>query len=311
MTITQLKYLIAVAEFNNFTMAAEKNFVTQPTLSMQIQKLEDELGIRIFERTRKSVKITDVGEKILIQAKKIVHEANKMQDVVEQYKGFIGGELRLGMIPTVMPTLLPMFLNNFLKKYPQVELVIEELTTENIINRLKNGSLDCAIAATPLYDQKIKEYPLYYEPLMAYVPNNLKLKEKPLLAVEDLDTNQLLLLEDGHCFSNNVLNMCKKSRHHEELQIKSGSFETLIKLADEGLGFTIIPYLHTLNLNEASKQHIKYFESPNPAREVSLIAPENALKSHVIEALKELIKSVIRGAIKFQDVNIMSPLPKS
>ena len=150
MTITQLHYVLAVAEHRNFTLAAEKCFVTQPTLSMQIQKIEDELGVLIFDRSKKPIQLTDIGQKIVHQAKNIVNEADRIQDIVDQQKGFVGGEFRLGIIPTIMPTLLPMFLTNFIKKYPKVQLIIEELNTEDIIFKLNNGHLDAAIAATHL-----------------------------------------------------------------------------------------------------------------------------------------------------------------
>jgi len=172
MTITQLQYVLAVAEHKNFTLAAEKCFVTQPTLSMQIQKIEEELKILIFDRTKKPIQLTDIGQKIVNQAKNIVNEADRIKDIVEQQKGFIGGEFRLGIIPTIMPTLLPMFLSNFIKKYPKIKLIIEELNTDEIILRLKNGKLDAAIAATPLMEEKLKEIVLYYEPFMAYIPES-------------------------------------------------------------------------------------------------------------------------------------------
>ena len=157
MTLTQLQYTIAVAEEGNFTQAAEKCFVTQPTLSMQVQKLEDELGIKLFNRNTKPITLTTIGEKIIDQAKMILKEANRMKDIVSTEKGFVGGNFRLGIIPTVMPTLLPMFLNTFIKKFPKVNLKIEELNTAAIIEELKNGKLDAGIAATPLDDVKIIE----------------------------------------------------------------------------------------------------------------------------------------------------------
>ena len=209
MTITQLKYVLAVAEHKNFTLAAEKCFVTQPTLSMQIQKIEEELSIQIFDRTKKPIQLTDIGQKIVNQAKNIVNEADRIQDIVEQQKGFIGGEFRLGIIPTIMPTLLPMFLNNFIKKYPKVKLIIEELNTEEIIAKLKNGNLDAAIAATPLEDEKIKEIVLYFEPFVAYIPESNPVFQKEEIEVDDLNINDILLLQDGHCFRDGILNLCK------------------------------------------------------------------------------------------------------
>ncbi len=312
MTITQLKYVLAVAEHKNFTLAAEKCFVTQPTLSMQIQKIEEELAIQIFDRTKKPIQLTEIGQKIVNQSKNIVNEADRIQDIVDQQKGFIGGEFRLAIIPTVMPTLLPMFLNNFIKKYPKVKLIIEELNTAEIITKLKNGHLDAAIAVTPLEDEKIKEIVLYYEPFVAYIPENHQSFYKKEIEVSDLNVNEILLLQDGHCFRDGILNLCKNLNNEEKshFQIESGSFETLIKLADEGLGTTLLPYLHTLDLPAKDALKLKHFVEPKPAREVSLIFPKNELKIHIIDALRSTIAGVIKGAITFQNVEIISPLQK-
>lgn len=309
MTITQLQYVLAVAEYKNFTLAAQKCFVTQPTLSMQIQKVEEELDVKLFDRTKKPIKLTDIGLKIVNQAKNIVVEANRIQDIVQQEKGFIGGEFRLGIIPTVMPTLLPMFLKNFTSKYPKVKLIIEELNTDELIIKLNNGHLDAAIAATPLNEEKIKEIVLYFEPFVAYVPENNLQPNKKEITIEDLNVNDLLLLQDGHCFRESVLNLCKNDKLDDgnHFQIQSGSFETLIKLADEGLGITLLPYLHTLNLNEFEKTKLRQFVEPKPAREVSLIYSKTELKIHIIDALRATIAGVIKGAIVFQDVQIISP----
>lgn len=312
MTITQLQYVLAVAEHKNFTLAAEKCFVTQPTLSMQIQKVEDELNILIFDRSKKPIQLTDIGQKIVAQAKNIVNEADRIHDIVDQQKGYIGGEFRLGIIPTIMPTLLPMFLNNFIKKYPKVKLIIEELNTAEIVKKLNNGQLDAAIAATPLEQEKIKEIVLYFEPFMVYVPNFHPLSVKEEIEVDDLNLDELLLLEDGHCFRDGVLNLCKNNNvtSQTKFQIESGSFETLIKLANEGLGITLLPYLHTLDLKEKEQQQVKHFAEPKPAREISLIYPKTELKIHIIEALRGVISAVLRGAITFQNVEITSPVNK-
>ncbi len=313
MTITQLQYVLAVAEHKNFTLAAEKCFVTQPTLSMQIQKIEEELGIQIFDRSKKPIQLTDIGQKIVNQSKNIVNEANRIQDIVDQQKGFIGGEFRLGIIPTVMPTLLPMFLTNFIKKYPKVNLIIEELNTDEIVARLKNGHLDAAIAATPLEEEKIKEIVLFYEPFVAYIPENHAVFEKKEIEVSDLNLDEILLLQDGHCFRDGILNLCKNNPANSDkfnFHIESGSFETLIKLADEGLGTTLLPYLHTLDLKGKDQAKLKHFKDPKPAREVSLIYPKNELKIHIIDALRNVISGVVRGAIAFQDIQIISPLQK-
>ena len=312
MTITQLQYVLAVAEHQNFTKAAQKVFVTQPTLSMQIQKLEEELDIQIFDRSKKPIQLTETGKKIVNQARNIVNESDRIQDIVDQQKGFIGGEFRLGVIPTVMPTLLPMFLTNFIKKYPKVKLKIEELNTDAIIEKLKEGHLDAAIAATPLEMPNIKEQVLYYEPFVAYIPSAHRLDKHEKLEADDLDVDDMLLLEDGHCFKDGILNLCKASRNYEgdNFQLESGSFETLIKLSNEGLGMTLLPYLHTLDVKETEKGKLKMFKDPVPAREVSLIYNKSELKIQIIEALRITIAGVIKGAIAFQNVKIISPVSK-
>ncbi|EGV44273.1 hydrogen peroxide-inducible genes activator [Bizionia argentinensis JUB59] len=312
MTITQLYYVLAVAEQQNFTKAAEKCFVTQPTLSMQIQKLEGELDIQIFDRSKKPIELTEVGKKIVTQAKNIVNESYRIQDIVDQQKGFIGGEFKIGIIPTIMPTLLPMFLKAFIKKYPKIKLKIEELTTEDIISRINEGHLDAAIAATPLESPNIKERVLYFEPFVGYIPKHHRLSSKEKINTDDLEIDDMLLLEDGHCFRDGVINLCKnfKSQNEDQFQLESGSIETLIKLSDEGMGMTLLPYLHTLDLSEKGKNNLHYFNEPSPAREVSLLYHKSELKMQIIDAMHEVISGIIRGAIAFQNVNIISPLPK-
>ncbi|MBE9488660.1 MAG: LysR family transcriptional regulator [Bacteroidetes bacterium] len=312
MTITQLHYVLAVAEHQNFTKAAKKCFVTQPTLSMQIQKLEEQLNVLIFDRSKKPIELTDVGRKIVYQAKNIVNEADRIQDIVDQQKGFIGGEFRLGIIPTIMPTLLPLFLKTFIKKYPKVKLKIEELNTQEIISKINDGHLDAAIAATPLENENIKERVLFYEPFVGYIPRLHRLSEKKNIDISDLDIDDMLLLEDGHCFRDGVINLCTsfKNQKEEKFQLESGSIETLIKLSNEGLGMTLLPYLHTLDIKEKERGNLHNFIEPSPAREVSIIYHKSELKMQIIEALQNVISGIIRGAIAFQDVKIISPLPK-
>ncbi len=312
MTISQLEYVLAVAKYQNFTEAAKHSFVTQPTLSMQIQKLEDELEIKIFNRKKKPIALTEIGKKIVEQAKTIVNESQRMNDIVDQQKGYIGGVFRLGIIPTIIPTLLPMFLKVFVKKYPKVNLIINELTTEEIINRLINGAIDVGIAATPLENEAIKERVLYYEPFVGFIPENHRLYNTDKLEVNDLDISEILLLEDGHCFKDNIINLCNPQTNMspKHFELASGNFTTLIKLAKEGLGMTLLPYLDSIELPEKDRKYIREFETPVPAREVSLVYHKSQLKIQMVEALKMSIDSVIRGAISFNDVKIVSPLQK-
>ena len=308
MTITQLLYVLAVAEHKNFTKAAENCNVTQPTLSMQVQKLEEQLNIKIFDRTKKPIDLTSVGKKIVNQAKNIVAEAERIHDIVDQQKGFIGGDFKLGIIPTVMPTLLPMFLKTYVKRYPKVKLKIEELTTDEIINRLEDGNLDCAIAASPLQIDNIKERVLYYEPFVGYISPNHRFKLKKQIEISDLDISEILILEDGHCFRQGVLNLCKtkKEQKPDNFQLESGSIEMLVKLVNEGMGMTLLPYLNTFDLKSNEKDNLRFFVNPSPAREISLLYNKNELKIQIINSIHQIISGIIKGAIKFQDVKIIS-----
>ena len=307
MTITQLKYTLAVAEYGNFTIASEKCFVTQPTLSMQVQKLEEELGVTIFNRSTKPLQVTEVGQKVLIQARKIVEESSRMNDVISEEKGIIGGTLKVGIIPTVSSTLLPLFLNIFIKKHKNVELKIEEYNTDVLSKKLEDNTIDCAIAATPLNNSKIIERPLFYEPFVAYVPEHHFLSGNKSLDLDDLSNSDLLILQDGHCFRDQVLNLCSLDDLNKQYELRSGSFETLINLSNNGPWMTIIPYLHSNNLSSKNIQNIIPFEDPAPAREISMIYSKSQLKLPVINALMDTISSVIRGQIKYNDIKIMSP----
>ncbi|MFK5957767.1 MAG: LysR substrate-binding domain-containing protein [Lutibacter sp.] len=309
MTITQLKYVLAVAEHQNFTVASEHCFVTQPTLSMQIQKLEEELDTQIFNRKKKPIQLTEIGKKIIEQAKIIVDESNRITDIVDQQKGFIGGDFRLGIIPTIMPTLLPLFLKTFIKKYPKVNLKIEELTTEDIIKKLADGHIDVGIAATPLENEMIKERVLYYEPFIGFIPTEHRLFSKNTIDIDNLNIDDILLLEDGHCFKESIINLCSTfGTENQQFILHSGSFNTLIKLSKEGLGMTLLPYLQTLDLNEDDKIYLREFNDPVPAREVSIIYHKSQLKIQLIEALKTVIDGIVRGVIAFNDVKIISPI---
>ena len=309
MTIVQLKYAIAVAEHRNFTVAADKCFVTQPTLSMQIQKLEAELDITIFDRTKKPIAISDVGIKIIQQCKKIVSESEKMQDVVDQDRGVIGGNFKIGIVPTIMPTLLPLFLDELVSNYPMLKVLIYELPTNELINQLKNNRLDLIIASTPLEDDDLIEKPIYYEPFVAYLPKSNEHFGKKEIVPRNLYSNDLLLLRDGHCFRNSIENLCFDcSEYVGKFELKSGSFETLINLVDQNLGITFLPYLHTLKLNEDQKEMLHNFKNPKPAREVSLVYHKSEVKIHIIDEIKKLLFRVTKQKLHFSDVNIISPI---
>lgn len=312
MTIIQLQYILAVAKHQNFTAAAENCFVTQPTLSMQIHKLEEELDVQIFDRSKKPIQLTDIGKKIVDQARIIVDETHRIKDIVDQKKGMIAGDFKVGIIPTIMPSLLPLFVKTFLKRYPKVNLIVEELQTHQILSGLKEGTLDAGIAATPLEDPVIHENPVYLEPLIGFVPEDSEFYHDKKINTNQLKIENMLLLEDGHCFSNSVINLCKSDYEDGDtnFNLQSGNFDTLIKLSKDGFGMTVLPYLTTNDLKDRDKQYLRDFHNPVPAREVSVIYHKSQLKMQIIKALTKTIEGIIRGVIMLEDTRIVSPLPK-
>jgi len=308
MTIVQLQYVLSVAEHKNFTIAAEKSFVTQPTLSMQIQKLENELNVDIFDRSTHPITITSIGKKIIEQAKEIVTQTKRMESLVMEERKSMQGNITLGLIPTILPTILPLFYKNFKKKYPNLNLKIKELKTDLIIEKLNDGSLDFGIAVTPLSDNQIIEIPIFYEPMVAYIPPNHILHKETTIDEKLLNINTLLLLEEGHCFRNNVLSICNTQKiGHKNMDLDSGSFQTLIKLANEGFGMTILPLLHTHDLNNNEKSNIRYFNSPVPTREISLIHHQSQIRLSFANEFVELLQGIIRGMLYLESNNITQP----
>ena len=311
MTLVQLQYILAVARWGSFTMAAEKCFVTQPTLSMQIQKLEEQLDVQIFDRNKKPVAVTPIGSKIVEQASIVIGEAMRIKDIIDSEKNSVSGDFRLGIIPTVMPTLLPLFLRTYMKKYPKVTLHVEEIQTPNMLEALKDGMIDAGIAATPLQEPDIIEHPLYLEPMVAFVDENSDLYRKKKVTPEDISRQQLLLLENGHCFRNSVLNLCqeaKKTTAEQKFRLSSGNFETLVGLSKDGFGTTVLPYLNTLSLRSEDTGFIREFTAPVPSREISLIHSSSQLRMQVSMSLVSVITGIIRGMIMLDDTKVISPI---
>ncbi|MCL7986516.1 LysR substrate-binding domain-containing protein [Sphingobacterium sp. lm-10] len=292
MTLVQLEYIIAVDTYRSFVAAAEKCFVTQPTLSMQIQKLEENLGAKIFDRSRQPVVPTEVGERIISQARVVLIESKKIRDILQEASGQLAGEFRIGVIPTVAPYLLPPVIASFAKQYPQLKIQIWEYTTEKIVQELKTGTLDCGILSTPLQDSAIAELPLYYETFVAYVSPGSKLYGKKLLQTNEIADDNLWLLNEGHCMRGQVLNICKYRQSQSAsatFDYNTGSVETLKRMVDINGGITILPELTILDYGEDELQHVRYFKSPEPVREISIVMTKNFSKQQAIEALQQEI----------------------
>lgn len=301
MTLQQLEYALAIGRTGSFVQAADECFVTQPTLSMQVKKLEEEAGITIFDRSRQPVTVTDAGKIFLDQARVVVREKNRLMEVLSSAKGEVAGAFRLGIIPTLAPYLVPLFITKFVETYPGVHLVVEEMTTANITEQLKKENLDAGILATPLDEAQLHEHFLFNEPYVAYLSKKHPLWNKKQLKPDDIEANDLWLLSDGHCMKNQVLQLCNRKKEQPDgttFEFKSGSIETLRRMVETGKGMTILPWLAVPALSAKQQEAIRYFRSPEPVREISIVTHRAQMKSGIVDALKEHIVHSLPASIK-------------
>ena len=302
MTITQLEYVMAVDTHGNFLTAAEKCSVSQPALSMQIQKIERELGIRIFDRSRQPVVATEIGLRIIQQAREIIKQCNRLTEVVnEDKKGELAGQLRIGIIPTIAPYVLPLFLVDFMKNHPKVNIEIAEVTTTQILQQLKNDQLDCGIMATPIDAGYLQYKPLFYEPLVAYMSEDNKLFSKKTLIPDDIDPTETWILNEGHCLRNQVLNLCtgnKGNSKNKQFQYHTGSLETLKRMVEINSGITILPELSIFDFNDEQMERVRYFKKPDPVREISMVIHRVDLKKQLIESFITALLAAIPARMK-------------
>lgn len=280
-------------------MAAENCFVTQATLSMMIKKLEQELDVVIFDRSKHPVLPTDIGKHIIEQARTVVQEANRLLTMARNSQEEIAGELRLGIIPTLAPYLLPSFLSPFLTKYPQLRLQIFELTTEQIVEKLEQQQLDVGILATPLNRNTLRETPLFYEEFAVYASPREGIIDKEFVLPGDIDINRLWLLEEGHCLRSQVVNLCElrnRDKSLQQLEFAAGSIDTLIRMVDANQGITILPLLALRDLTSEQRQCVRPFHAPAPVREISLVTYRHYLKEKMVEAIQtEILQSLPPG----------------
>lgn len=294
MTLIQLEYIVALDTYRHFAQAADKCFVTQPTLSMQIQKLEEELGVKIFDRTKQPVIPTEMGAGIIAQARITLREAHMIHQMIDDQKDTLSGELKIGIIPTLAPYLLPPLYKVMWEKYPKLNLLIKESITEDLIHELKNNRLDCGMVVTPLNDASIKEDVLFYEELFVYVSKKNALSNKKYVLANEIDPNQLWLLEEGHCFRSQVLNLCElRQRSDFHFKYETGNIETLKRMVDKSDGITILPELAVMEFNKSQLKLVKRLKQPSPAREVSLVTHRDHIKTKLIKTLREEIVNIV------------------
>ena len=295
-TLTQLEYIVAIDEYRHFATAAEKCFVTQPTLSMQIKKLEDELGVIIFDRSRQPVVPTDLGAKLIEQARMTLSATQRIKEIIQEEQQEVEGTLKIGIIPTLAPYLLPVFIGPYIRKYPAVKVEVEELVSEEIIRRLKRDMLDVGLFVTPYHDEKIVERPVFYEEMLVYAHPDSELLKKKEVGHEDIVTSDIWMLGNGHCFRNQVVNLCEMSAsQHKNLpfEFESNPLETLMRIVDVEGGFTLIPELALQYMSPEKKKQVRSIANTKPLREVSVIYSRHFTKQRLITLLCDEIKSVV------------------
>jgi LysR family hydrogen peroxide-inducible transcriptional activator len=301
MNFQQLEYILAVDTTRHFVSAADKCNVTQATLSMMIKKLEEELDIKIFDRSKVPVVPTELGKKILAQARIILHERNMISEIIEIEHKELRGDLRIGIIPTLAPYLLPLFLNDFLVQHPLITLQVSELTTDEILRRLEINELDVGLLAIPLHTPGLREQHLFYEEFVLYGPSAVDVMRKKYVLPKDIDVNRLWLLEEGHCLREQVINLCElksKERSMHQLDFAAGSIETLRRMVESNQGMTILPSMSLKYLTASQQKNIRQFKRPAPVRQIGLVTARYFVKEKLITALKESILSKVPEEMK-------------
>ncbi|MDW7694645.1 hydrogen peroxide-inducible genes activator [Flammeovirgaceae bacterium SG7u.111] len=294
-TLVQLEYVVAVDTHRHFATAAKSCFVTQPTLSMQVKKMEDLLGVTIFDRSRQPVIPTDVGREIIDQARITIRNARKLNEIVKSHDEELSGELKIGILPTIAPYLLPRLINSFVKKHPKVSLKVKEIIAEEIVGELKKDLLDAGVMATPFYDNEILERSLFYEEIMVYTN-----PKHPLFKSDEVEAEQLLqpdlwLISDEHCFHSQTVKLCNYDSLHNgsSFSYQGSSLETLRKMVDTQGGFTLLPELAAAEVPEHQQNRIKHFDGEVPLREISLVTVRNLAKGRLLHALGHHIKKSV------------------
>ncbi|MCB1044208.1 MAG: LysR family transcriptional regulator [Acidobacteria bacterium] len=307
-SLTQLEYLVALDEHRNFTQAASACHVSQPTLSTQVQKLEELLGAPLFDRLQKPLEPTQIGHQVVLQARHILAEAKVLDDLVSGELTRLAGPLKIGVIPTLSPYLIPWFVGPFMAAYPEIQLQIEEMQTAELIVHIAEERLDAGLLVTPLPQSSLRETPLYYEPFVAYLNEGHPLLQMDKIREEQVQGDELWLLQEGHCFRDQAISLCRdQGRADSRLVFESGSLETLIRLVDRGMGMTILPYASAMSLNAQQKHRIRQFHDPQPVREVSMVTARAPITARA-KALIQTIIAHVPAYLKDQQATHRLPL---
>ena len=294
MNIQQLEYIVAVEEYQHFGKADEHCRVTQPTLSMMIQKLEEELDIKLFDRSVQPVRPTSTGTKIIEQARKVLHQVSLIKDISHEEKHNLSGTFRIAVLPTVAPYLLPRFFPQLLKKYPVIDIRMLEMKTSDSINSLLTNKTDAIIIATHIEHKDLIVYPLYYEEFYGYISNNEAIFKNELIRTSDIDGEHLWLLDEGHCFRDQLVRFCQMDNvKMHQIAYKLGSLETFMRMVESGNGMTFIPELATYQLDDRQKQLVRPFAIPRPTRQLFLITRSDFVRHELLNLFIKSLKEVI------------------
>lgn len=308
MNIQQLEYIVAIDNHRHFAKAADACHVTQPTLSMMVQKLEEELEVKIFDRTAHPVETTAIGQQIIEQARVALRQLNRLKAIAENERKMVKGPFRLAIIPTIAAYVVPELLNSQRKSHNRMELMLQEKPTHRIIEDLLNGTIDGGLMAGPLNHPKLVEYPLYYEQFFAYVSPKEKWYKRREIDLEKIDINNLWLLENVHCLRGQIERLCqlkKRTGHpHAPVSYEAGSIDTLINVVDNNAGLTIIPEMAAMSLSEERQEHLRTFKGRRAYREVSLFVSVEYVRKAMLEVVQELVKASVPKSM--QDIRLKS-----
>lgn len=311
-SLTQLEYLVAVDRHRHFGKAATACRVSQPTLSMQLHKLEQEYGITFFDRSKQPILPNPEALPLIEQAKMVLREYAKLEHLTAEQTDEPAGDFKIGVIPTVAPYLLPLFLSKFSSSLPKVNLSIREITTREIMEQLDRDELDAGIMATPLDIPTLDERPLYYEPFQIYTSSLHPLAKLKSITEEQLTANGIWLLSEGHCFRNQVVRLCsarKNSAVFKNVSFESGSMETLIALIDQGHGYTLLPALAAARLTGPRRNRLRTLTEPIPTREISLVFRRSQYKQTLLKRLSESIRSQLPPEVHSRRSAQLSVIP--
>ena len=302
MTLQQLEYILAVDHFRHFAKAAEHCRVTQPTLSAMIQKLEEELGTKIFDRTKQPVCPTQIGEKILIQARLVLEQTSRVMELIREEEGSLTGTFRLGVLPTIAPYLLPRFFPRLMEMYPELDIRITEMKTPRILQTLRDGKIDAGLVATQPQESGYTGTTLFYESFYGYVSREENLFQKDRIRTSDITGERLWLLDEGHCFRDQLIRFCQLEKVRvNQMAYHLGSMETFMRMVEGGKGITFIPELAVHQLSDGQKELVRPFAVPRPTRQIVLVTRHDFIRHCILDVLKEAIqKSVPKEMLVLQ-----------